>query len=513
MLEHATLYYKTLFCPANNNVLPLEQSFWDEVTSLSPEDNELLCKPFSEGEIKEALFQMEKNKAAGPDGIPIEFFQTCWEIVKKDIIEMFDDFHKENLDVSRINYGIITLLTKTMDADRMQQFRPICLLNCLYKWITRVLTIRMAPYAEKLICQEQTAFMKGRNIMTGVMALHEVMHETKRKRKSGLILKLDFEKAYDKVDWVFLLNSVRQRGFDEKWCGWIKQVISGGTVSVKLNNQIGPYFVSHKGVRQGDPLSPILFNFVADCLTRMIKQAQRNGLITGLASNLIDKGVAVLQYADDTIICLENNMEGARNMKLLLYIYKIMSGLKINFSKSEIVMINGDADQENQFSDLFNCQVGKFPIRYLGVPVSPSKLHLVDWAPLIEKNNKKLDNWKGSSMSIAGRATLINSSLSSTFIYHMSMYLLPKTILNTLDRQRSFFWQGGGSRKKYHLVKWESLCKSKRKGGLGLKDIRKMNVSLLSKWWWRLEKEDGIWQRIIRAKYIKGELVSKVKSR
>ena len=159
---------------------------------------------------------MEKNKAAGPDGIPIEFFQTCWEIVKKDIIEMFDDFHKGKLDVSRINYGIITLLPKTMDADRMQQYRPICLLNCLYKWITKVLTIRMTPYAEKLICQEQTAFMKGRNIMTGVMALHEVMHETKRKRKSGLILKLDFEKAYDKVDCVFLLNSVRQRGFDEK---------------------------------------------------------------------------------------------------------------------------------------------------------------------------------------------------------------------------------------------------------------------------------------------------------
>ena len=135
LLEHATLYYKTLFGPANNNVLPLEQSFWDDVTSLSLEDNELLCKPFSEGEIKEALFQMEKNKVAGTDGIPIEFFQTCWEIVKKDIIEIFYDFHKGKLDVSRINYGIITLLTKTMDADRMQQFLPICLLNCLYKWI------------------------------------------------------------------------------------------------------------------------------------------------------------------------------------------------------------------------------------------------------------------------------------------------------------------------------------------------------------------------------------------
>ena len=131
--------------------------------------------------------------------------------------------------------------------------------------------------------------------MTGVLALHEVMHETKRKRKTGLIQKLGFEKAYDKVDWAFLFNSMKQRGFNEVWCGWIKQVIiSGVTISVKMNNQIGPYFVSHKRVRQGDPLAHILFNFVADCVTRMIKQTQRNGLVAGLASNLIDNGVAVL---------------------------------------------------------------------------------------------------------------------------------------------------------------------------------------------------------------------------
>ena len=99
-----------------------------------------------------------------------------------------------------------------------------------------------------------------------------------------------------------------------------------------------------------------------------------------------------------------------------------MSGLKINFSKSELVMINGDDMLEKQFSELFNCQIGHFPIKYLGVPVSPSKLHVADWAHLIERNGKKLDTWKGSSMSIAGRTTLINSSLSSTFIYHMSLY-------------------------------------------------------------------------------------------
>jgi len=203
---------------------------------------------------------------------------------------------------------------------------------------------------------------------------------------------------------------------------------------MKINNTLGPYFVSHKGVRQGDPLSPILFNFVADCLSRMVRKAQRGGLVCGLADNIIDKGVAILQYADDTIICLKDDMEVTRNMKLLLYLYEMMSGLKINFLKSEIILVNSEDSKCAQYAELFNCQLGAFPIKYLGVPVSPSRLHVKDWIPLIERNEKKLQAWKGSSLSIAGRMTLINSSLSSSFIYHMSIYLLPKTTVDTLDK-------------------------------------------------------------------------------
>ena len=114
---------------------------------------------------------------------------------------------------------------------------------------------------------------------------------------------------------------------------------------------------------------------------------------------------------------------------------------------------------------------------------------------LEERNEKKLATWKGKSLSIAGRATLINSSLSSTFIYHMSIYLLPKGTTDKLDKQRrSFFWQGGGQKKKYHLLRWQIINKSKKYGGLGIKNIHKMNLSLLVKWWWKLEMEDDIWQ-------------------
>lgn len=155
---------------------------------------------------------MEKNKAAGPDSIPIEFYQSCWHIVKSDIVQLFSDFHSGRVDISRLNYGIITLLPKVKEAAKIQQFRPICLLNCLFKFITKVLTLRIEPYANKLIHLAQSAFMKGRNIMTGILTLHEILHETKAKKEVGVILKLDFEKAYDKVNWNFLFTCLRARG-------------------------------------------------------------------------------------------------------------------------------------------------------------------------------------------------------------------------------------------------------------------------------------------------------------
>jgi hypothetical protein len=209
-LDHATEYYSELFRPALEFNIHINDNIWDGAAMLSEADNEQLCKPFFESEIWNALSQMEKkNKAAGPDSIPVEFYQACWLIIKKDIIQLFDDFHQGRVDISRINYGIITLLPKISDAARIQQYRPICLLNCLYKLITKTLTLRIEPYAERLIHNAQSAFMKGRNIMSGVFSLHEILHETKLRKECGIVLKLDFEKAYDKVNWTLLFTCLK----------------------------------------------------------------------------------------------------------------------------------------------------------------------------------------------------------------------------------------------------------------------------------------------------------------
>jgi hypothetical protein len=178
---------------------------------------------------------------------------------------MLQEFGAHKLKVERLNYEVITLIPKLKEACRIQQYRPICLLNVSFKIITKILMMRMESCMSRIINKCQSTFIKGRNIMDGVMILHEIVHDVKVRKKDGVILKLDFEKAYDKISWEFLFEMLRQRGLRESWCKWMREVVSSGTLSVKVNGLMGGYFKCGKVVRQGDPLSPLLFNLAAAC--------------------------------------------------------------------------------------------------------------------------------------------------------------------------------------------------------------------------------------------------------
>jgi len=279
---------------------------------------------------------MEHNKAPGPDGFPVEFYQNFWEIIKSDLMEMFVSLQAGRLDLFRINFGEIILLPKINDAERIQQYRPICLLNVSFKILTKTTTIRLNSVADHVIRSTQTTFMKGGNILDGVAILHETVHEMHRKKLSGVILKIDFEKAYDKVKWSFLQQTLKMKGFSEKWRGWIQDFVTGGSVAIKVNNDVGHYFQTKKGLRQGDPLSPILFNIVADMLAVLIDRAKVDGQFEGVVPHLVDGGLSILQYADDTILFMDHDLEKAKNLKLILSAFEQLSGLNINFHKSEL---------------------------------------------------------------------------------------------------------------------------------------------------------------------------------
>jgi hypothetical protein len=220
------------------------------------------------------------------------------------MLEMFRDLHRGTLNLSRLNYGMISLIPKTKEANNIRQYRPICLLNVDYKWFTKVLTMRLTPFAGKLISETQTAFIPGRYILEGVVILHETLHELRVSKVPGVILKLDFEKAYDKVSWKFMMEVLRKKNFPGKWLDWMKQIIEGGKVGININGAPDSFFNTHRGLRQGDPLSPLLFNSVSDALATMLEKAKEKNQIRGLIPHLIEGGLTHLQYADDTIIFL-----------------------------------------------------------------------------------------------------------------------------------------------------------------------------------------------------------------
>jgi hypothetical protein len=255
-----------------------------------------------------------------------------------------------------------------------------------------VATNRISQVAQKVISPSQTAFMPGRNIMEGVIVLHETIHEMHRKKQNGLILKIDFEKAYDKINWSFVQQTLRMKDFSPKWCQWITSFMEGGHVGVKVNDHVGKSFQTKKGVRQGDPLSPILFNIVVDMLAILIKRAKVEGQIVGVIPHLVDDELSILQYADDTILFMEHDLEKVRNMKLFLSAFEQLSGLKINFHKSEVFCFGQAKDHESQYEEIFGCRKGSYPFKYLGIPMHYRRLKNKDWKMIEECIDKKLSS-------------------------------------------------------------------------------------------------------------------------
>jgi hypothetical protein len=191
----------------------------------------------------------------------------------------------------------------------------------------KVATNRITEVAKKVISPTQTTFLPGRNIMEGVIILHEMIHEMHRRKQSGVILKLDFKKAYDKI-WSFMQQTLQMKDFSSTWCKWIASFMEGEHVGIKVNDQVGKNSQTCKVVRQGDPLSPIIFNIVVDMLAILINRAKNGGQISRLILNIIDDGLSILLYADDTILFMEHNFDTGNEHEAATSGFRIVVGVK-----------------------------------------------------------------------------------------------------------------------------------------------------------------------------------------
>jgi hypothetical protein len=258
-------------------------------------------------------------------------------------------------------------------------------------------------------------------------------------------------------------------------------------------------------VREGDSISPLLFDFIVDALAMILSKASEAGHIQRVIPHLIPGGVTHLQYADDTMILLENTEQGLVNLKFLLICFELLSGMKINYHKSEVIVLGVDQQEQARVANLLNCQQGYFPFTYLGFPISDIKLTIADLEPVVATVGKRVEPWQGRFLSSAPRLTLTDACLSSLPLHTMSLFMLADGTHAGFDKHRArFFWEGVGDKKKYHWVNWAEVCKPKERGGLGVMNTELMNISLMVKWIWRLfseQPESSLWHRIISAKY------------
>ncbi|XP_047051186.1 ABC transporter G family member 41-like [Lolium rigidum] len=325
-------------------VFSLHSDLWSGDHQILPAENLALELTFTPAELDEVLLSMRPDSAPGPDGLPVTFFKRFWGILREPILKILNDFVLGRVDIARLNFGVITLIPKVKGADTIKQFRPIALINVIFKFV------------EKACLHE------------GVLALHEIAHELHAKRLGGLLLKLDFEKAYDRVNWDFLREILQRKGFSDMNVHRLMQLVMGGQTAINVNGEVGPFFHNARGVRQGDPLSPIMFDFLVDGLAAMLAKANSAGHIRGVVSHLIPGGVTHLQYADDTLVMIEPSDLGIANLKFLLLCFENMSGLKINFDKSEVFVTGVTEPEQRRVAHMLNCKLGKLPMKYLGIP-------------------------------------------------------------------------------------------------------------------------------------------------
>ncbi|KAJ9541035.1 LOW QUALITY PROTEIN: hypothetical protein OSB04_027541 [Centaurea solstitialis] len=499
---------------------------WGLISSkkISVEEASDLERPFEEDEIWAAIKSCGGDKSPGPDGFTFGFFKAFWEIVKEDLIRAVKWFWEKGELGRGCNASFITLIPKVDAPSHLGEFRPISLIGSFYKILAKILAERIKGVMGKIINSSQSAFIKGRYILDGILIANEIVDYVKKKKKEGFIFKVDFEKAYDSVEWPFLLDCLLKMGFGAKWVSWIEACLKSSSISVLVNGSPTLEFPMKRGLRQGDPLAPFLFLIVSIFLWKMRrKKAIFEGIKVGklgcsvsveprisihFSSIFIVYGTTVshLQYADDVVFFGKWKSVNFRNLLKILVCFQELSGLKINVRKSRLFGLGVTEEDVRRWATSAGCGFGKLPFLYLGLPVGASMKRLDHWKEALDKIQKRLESWKSRFVSFGGRLMLVKSVLGSLPLYFFSMFRAPSGVIKECERLRCrFFWGGGGGegvQKGKVWVKWTNTLKNYKKGGLNIGSLESMNLSLLGKWWSRfLNEKEALWVKVITSLY------------
>lgn len=473
-------------------------------------------RPISDAEIKEAMFGIGSDKAPGSDGYSSLFFKAAWSTVGKDVLVAVHNFFYSGFLEYEVNHTNICVIPKSPNASKVTEFRPISCCNVLLKCISKIIAERMKGYLNFLIGNAQSAFIPGRQITDNILMAHELV--AGYQRGVGLpscAFKIDIRKAYDTVNWDYLIGMLQHMGFHPVMVNWIRTVISSPSFSVSINGESRGFFKGKRGLRQGDPLSPYLFTIVMEGLSIILKKCIEEAGNFEFHRGCEDIKLTHLCFADDLFIFSRGTVFSVEVIKRALLIFKDKSGLSPSLEKSEVFFGNVDVDTKNAILNCLPFRSGVFPIRYLGVPLSPARLRVSDFNPLVVKFKHRLLNWKNKFLSYGGRRQLIISVFQSLQVFWMSVFLLPSSIVHEIEQIcRKFLWANYEGRGGNCRVSWDVVCSSRESGGLGFKRVGLWNRCFLFKHIWDiLTNRKSLWVTWVHSNCVKGRNFWTIKKR
>ncbi len=474
MLNEGASFYSKLYSSKNlkkDDILNYLNGIQTHKTLTNIEAD--LCEGLiTEKECFDVITKLKSNKSPGYDGLPSEFYKTFWPEVKDLVLNSFNESFRVGELSETHKQIIISLIFKKGERTLLKNYRPLSLSNTDYKILAFVLANRLHKVLKKLISPEQVAYIKGRYIGQNIRLVLDIIKKAKDENKEAILLFLDYEKAFDSIEWDFIHLCLKKMGFKENFCRWLQVIYTKPKAFLKMNGFLSKSINIERGIRQGCPLSCLVFIICLELLNLQIKQ---NDQLEGFSIDN-EREIKILQYADDTSLFMKELNQVPKFIEAVNTFSKV-TGLSLNLEKTEGIHIRGHHYITD--NNLFNIKWTKDPIRYLGIFIGISEIDCIkkNWTDKLESFQKLIDSWRKRKLTLFGKVIVIKTLALPKLIFSASMLPLPDGFIKKVNViLYKYIW--GNSEK----IKRQVCINNLSKGGLGMIDLQSHFEALKASW-------------------------------
>jgi len=493
ILSEERAFYSNLYCNSDTMTETLNHSiFLDEnpVRKVSEGVAGDCDLPITLDECEKALSKMANNKSPGSDGFTVEFYKHFWNEIKELVhASLMYAFNSGKLSIEQ-KRGVITLVPKKdKDVRLLKNWRPISLLNTDYKIITKVLASRLQNALKEIISPDQTGYIKGRNIGENIRLIDDVIQYSMCTNMKGYLVLLDFEKAFDSVNISFLKKALEIYAFGPYFRKWIEVLYTEVTSCVTNNGHFSNFFPVTKGIRQGCPISSMLFILVAELLSSYLKHCPD---IRGL--NIGDDIILITQLADDTTLFLKDEKSIA-NLLCVMDRFFEDSGLRLNKQKCEIFLLGNCGQSNNAPTHICGMRVIKGGFKALGIYFNRDRQEMVEknFDQRLDKCQIALNIWSLHNLTLKGKITILKSIIIPNLLYPCNNLYVPDDFIKQVNEKLfKFLWSN-----KPPKIKQETIVADYAQGGMKMPHFPTMVKASKAMWVKRmLDTESAVWKSL-----------------